>query len=395
MRIEKWDSSNKKKEIEVIKNKKFYVFGAGILGSELKILLDKYSCFEGFVDNDTRKQHCGYLEASVLSLNEYINLSFDTFLIVAVSQKNQKDVIELLKNSNLKEGRDFCMYEDFRNYYFPIISIYKYNKSFMAIAQITLTERCTLKCKKCAHGCYAVSNNAADMPLEDVYKSADSFFAKVDYIHEFVLIGGEPLLYEDLSKAIEYIGQKYRNQIGIYSITTNGTIIPKQEILNVCGRYNVIFRISNYTNSMPRLKVSHEKLIERLQNDKIAYYLGKAEKEWIDYGFEYINRKATEEDLIRVFDICKTPCREVRGNRLYFCVMARSISDNLGFHLGRDDYLDLDALPEDSYKEELLAFQLGYSKKGYLDMCNHCRGADARNYPIPAAEQTCGLGSIH
>ena len=60
------------------------------------------------------------------------------------------------------------------------------------------------------------------------------FFFKVDYIQEFVLIGGEPLLYEKLPQVIEYIGSKYRNQINIFSITSNGTILPSKELINVC-----------------------------------------------------------------------------------------------------------------------------------------------------------------
>ena len=83
----------------------------------------------------------------------------------------------------------------------------------MSLAQITLTERCSLKCKKCAHACYNVGNQTQDLDLSEVYKSADMFFSKVDYINEFVLIGGEPLLYKGLSKAIVYIGNKYRSQI--------------------------------------------------------------------------------------------------------------------------------------------------------------------------------------
>lgn len=104
----------------------------------------------------------------------------------------------------------------------------------MNLAQITLTERCSLKCKKCAHACYNVGNQTQDLDLSEVYKSADMFFSKVDYINEFVLIGGEPLLYKGLSKAIVYIGNKYRSQIGIFSITTNGTIAPDEETLKVC-----------------------------------------------------------------------------------------------------------------------------------------------------------------
>ena len=38
----------------------------------------------------------------------------------------------------------------------------------------------------------------------------------------------------------------------------------------------------------------------------------------------------------------------------------------------------------------LLEFNLGYSEKGYLDMCHRCHGIDAVNYPIPIAEQLYG-----
>lgn len=65
---------------------------------------------------------------------------------------------------------------------------------------------------------------------------------------------------------------------------------------------------------------------------------------WIDYGFDYLNNEMDEEKLIQTFDRCLTPCREVRGNKLYFCVMARSVSDNLHFNEGQDDYLDLEQL---------------------------------------------------
>ena len=107
----------------------------------------------------------------------------------------------------------------------------------------------------------------------------------------------------------------------------------------------------------------------------------------MDYGFECVDHGTDEEYLIKVFDACRMPCREVRENRFYYCVMARSVSDNLKFYVGQKDYLDLDGLTGKEYKKELLEFTLGYSDKGYLDMCRHCNGAEARNCPIPPAEQ--------
>ena len=59
----------------------------------------------------------------------------------------------------------------------------------------------------------------------------------------------------------------------------------------------------------------------------------------------------------------------------------------MGLNVGKEDYLDLDALKGEQGKKEFLEFNLGYSEKGYLDMCNYCHGADSRNHPIPAAEQ--------
>lgn len=367
--------------------KHIYIFGAGLVGSQVMATLCEYGILEGFIDNDEQKQQTGYKGYQVYSLKEYL-MHRNGVIIVAVGAKILPAILQQLANEHLLEGKDFYLYTEFFDRIFPILSVYRYNKSYISLAQISLTERCTLKCKKCAHGCFAVNNSTAkDLTLEQVKKSADSFFRNVDFIQEFVLIGGEPLLYKQLAEAIAYIGERYRSQMGIFSITTNGTILPDEEILNLCREHRVLFRISNYSATLPRLEAVYEKLTDTLQRHEVEYVLGKAEREWKDYGFDHVDRKASEEELIKIFDSCKTPCREVRENKFYFCVMARSVSENMGFDVGKEDYLDLDALEGEQGKKELLEFHLGYSEKGYLDMCNYCYGAESVNYPIPAAEQ--------
>ena len=364
-----------------------YVFGAGIKGKEIAETLKRYNCFAGYIDNDIAKQQRTHEGHKVYSINEFL-AQRDGLIVISVSQKNMPIIDEQLKGLGLSQGIDYYLHDEFCDVIFPILSVYYYNRSFISLAQITLTERCTLKCKKCAHGCYAVDNRTTkDMTLEQVYKSADSFFSKVDFIKEFVLIGGEPFLYRELVKVIQYIRGKYRKKIGVYSITTNGTIIPTQEILCACQKYDILIRVSNYAGQLPYLREKYERLTERLEENKISYLIGKEESEWVDYGFESLDRKASTDELIEIFDSCHTPCREIRENRFYYCVMARSVSENLGYNIGQDDYLDLDKLTGENYKKELLEFTLGYSEKGYLDMCNHCNGADAKKYPIPAAEQ--------
>lgn len=365
---------------------KYYIFGAGLLGKDLLVTLQKYGQVIAFIDNNAAKQGNKFQGIDVISLEDYLERK-DGQIIIAVSQKNMNTIVKQLEENELKQSKEFWNYKDFYEFVLPIVSAYYFNKTFINIAQISVTERCTLRCKKCAHGCFAVNNETAkDLALEQIYKSADSFFGKVDYIREFVLIGGEPLLYKDLGLAIRYIGEKYRGQIGIFSITTNGTIIPDEDALNESKQFGVLFRISNYSKTLPRLRENYQRLISVLEQRGISYILGKEENEWIDYGFDYVRRKP-EEDLTRVFDECKTPCREVRENRFYYCVMARSVSENMGFNVGKEDYLDLDSLEGERGKKELLEFNLGYSEKGYLDMCNYCHGADSAKYPIPVAEQ--------
>ena len=375
------------KQLTINPKKKYYIFGAGLLGKELLSIFRHYKCEIVFIDNDANKLNQKIEDIPVICLNEYLK-NRDGQIIIAASEENTVVIRKQLEEVKLIHGEDFFIFEEFINFIFPIISVYGFDKSYVALVQITLTERCNLKCKKCAHGCSFVDNlNAVDLTFSQVCKSADSFFGKVDFVKEFVLIGGEPLLYKKLAQVVEYIGERYRKQMSLFVITTNGSILPNEELLKVCKKYNILFRISNYSFQIPRLKRSYQQLTDTLKSYGIFFVLSEEEHEWMDYGFEYVDRKATEEEMVRVFDACQTPCREIRENRFYFCVMARSVSENLGLFIGKEDYLDMDKLTGNGYKKELLEFTLGYSYKGYLDMCRHCNGAEAKNFLIVAAEQ--------
>lgn len=370
--------------------RKIYIWGAGIIGRQVFEQLRRFVMpvdVAAFIDNNAEKQNSKYFGKEVLSFDDFLNQNnspIDVVIIISISSYHYHEVADQLNKNEIK---NYIFYDELENKILPIIAAYKYNMSYMSLAQIVVTERCTLKCKKCAHGCYAVNKNADDMSIDEVKRTADIFFHKVDYIEEFVLIGGEPLLYKELPEAIEYIGCRYSKHIGTISITTNGTIIPNQKLLDACKRNNVLFRISNYTNAIPRMHDQYEKLCNTLKVNGIDYMLSKADVKWIDYGFDYINEEIIPQKLIERFDSCQTLCREVRGNKLYFCIQARTVSDNLSFHEIDDDYLDLEKLAGEDWKKKLLEFNLGYSEKGYLTMCHRCHGMDAVHFPIPVAEQ--------
>lgn len=364
---------------------KIYIFGAGYLGGEVRNIVEHLGCFAGYIDNDSRKQKSGVDGICVMSLEQYMSLGQKGIIVIAV-EKYISEIEKQLEDNGLSRENNYFIWDDFLKRAMPLLMTYYYNFAYVELAQISVTERCSLRCKKCAHACSYVHRDAKDMTIEAVYQSADVFFSKIDLCREFVLIGGEPLLYKHLTEAVDYIGKKYRNQMIRFCITTNGTILPQGELLEACRKYDVMFRISNYSEQVPYLREKYKTLTAILSKNRVRYAIADPDGSWMDYGFDYMNRSCNTEGLQKVFDACQTPCREVRGSKYYFCVMARSVSENMGFGVGEDDFLDLEKLQGD-YKKILMEFELGYSEKGYLDMCRHCNGADAQKLPIPVAEQ--------
>ena len=253
------------------KGEKIYIFGAGLIGEEYRPLFERQGCFAGYIDNDRRKQESGVNRACVVSFEEYCNKKMGGFIMITADEKNIPSIKEQLSRAGLKEQTDFYTYTDFMNSVYPVLSVYFYDQFYVRQAQICLTERCSLKCRDCAHGCYAVGADSKDMSLEMAKESADTFFDKVDLIKEFVLIGGEPFLYRDLDQIIVYIGEKYRKKMINFAITTNGTIMLEQKILDLCRKYDVLIRISNYSAELKYLEKKYAKLKEELEKNKIMY----------------------------------------------------------------------------------------------------------------------------
>lgn len=361
-----------------------YIFGCGKKGKRLQELMRDIASNIIFIDNAEEKIGEMVLGSPVISLEQYLEEK-KAPIVCAVGNQFLNDVVQQLHKAGL--GRDFCTYSEFMENIFPILALYKKNHLYLDVVQLSVTERCTLRCKKCAHGCNYVKGDHKDMELSDVEKSLDFLFRQVDYVDNFYLIGGEPLLYQELVDAVVMIGKHYRNRIGRMIITTNGTILPAENLLLSCREYGVFFYISNYGKQIPKLKKRYGKICELLERNQINYSIFEEDVEWMDYGFDHVDHGKKVPVMREVFEHCKTPCREIRGQRFYYCIQARAAGENMGFCDNDNDYLDLSDLPSERAKHVILEYAKGFSDKGYLDMCNYCNGAEAVNYPLPAAEQ--------
>lgn len=385
----KWENKGHEYDDAYSKLRKIYqefplisIFGCGDLGKFYAIPLQYFGIFGSFYDN--HKAGKIFQDVEIKPLDTYAG---GEAIVLCASSDHMEEMRRQLRERGLVERENFWEYTIFFEEIFPIWLLYEKELLYARMIQLSLTERCMLNCIKCAHACNYVSMDEKDLSDGEIQESIDHYFSHVDFVQYFLLIGGEPLMSSGLRFAVEYIGKRYRERIGQLQITTNGVLIPDKELISRCKKHQVFFRISNYTRVMPGMQEKLNRLTRIFDENALPYCLLPQEHKWTDYGFDFVDRN--HKDLQTVFDSCKTECHEIRRNKLYFCIMARSVAENTKRNIGLDDCLELSDLEHKKLisKKEILEYLMGYSEKGYLEMCNYCNGSERSKYPILAAEQ--------
>ena len=135
-------------------NDQIYLFGWGKIGKEIFDFY-KESCINiaGIIDNDIHKvREKVNEELEVISYDMFVSQEVKGFIVITVSEEYSEEIIAQLLASGMKYEIDFCDYIKFKDDIVPLLELYGNNKLWLDVVEIALTERCTLKCKKCAHG---------------------------------------------------------------------------------------------------------------------------------------------------------------------------------------------------------------------------------------------------
>ena len=93
--------------------------------------------------------------------------------------------------------------------------------------EFNLTDYCNLNCKGCSHYSPVAEKEFLTLEELEISMKAISGIKNVDLIKDVYLIGGETLLYPQLTQAMR-MARKYFPSAGI-SIYTNGLLIPKMQ----------------------------------------------------------------------------------------------------------------------------------------------------------------------
>lgn len=189
---------------------------------------------------------------------------------------------------------------------------------------LIISLRCTLKCKLCLVFAPYYSN-PCDYPFEEISRSVDAYFELIDSCGTLNIQGGEPLMHKDLCRIIAKVAE-YRERIGKILITTNGTLLPSDELMDVLREFKQFLQV-NISDYGPELSKRVPDLVSLFENNGIPYRVINYHGEdlhfggWLDFT-DHTLKHHTEEDLIENAKECgyrNGGNLAIRRNELYFC----------------------------------------------------------------------------
>ncbi len=355
----------------ISKRNKYYLYGAGDYGSLFYSMVKNDLNILGFIDsNKKEKTMCGL---HVYSLED-IKLTEDVAIIVTASQFARIGIISKLKELGYKQNDEYYIIEVFLSVYYA----YNHGRVYFTNISMLPSTLCNLNCECCLN--FNQFAKKPDIrPIEKVKEDIDLFFSAVDKVMLYHFSGGETFLYKDAVEVIKYLCVNYRHRIGDLRMITNGTIVPKDEVLQALSVYDFELYIDDYREAVPQFSDKFDMLISKLQEFKIRYRINK-DSAWIDLApTKTDNSHFSESELIRHFDTCSQSWQELRDGKLYSCNYD-GYATVAGINAPQvEEIYDLRTYTKDKVKE-IVEFRLGYNNKGYTNLCTHCRGFREENH---------------
>ncbi len=258
------------------------------------------------------------------------------------------------------------------------------SKTFLRSIDVMITTKCSMNCKNCCNLMqYYVDAKNTD---EKIIEAVELLTENVDYIGEFRIIGGEPLMNKNWAEIINGITKKDSNRkILVY---TNATISPKDEQLESFKNKNVNFYITDYG----KLSKNADKMEEKLKHHNIGY-MRKPADNWVDCS----NVRQHNRSVSRLKQVFKECCAKkfytLLNGKLYTCPFIANAANLKAIPDNKADYVDLFS-EKQNLKNKIKRL---INMENFFPACDFCDGrpndpTTALEYAgeglIKAAEQT-------
>lgn len=329
----------------------------------LKIDRDFTICF---VDENSDKQANGFCGLEVISPDELFAQYNEKSVVVAT-----RDAVRtILEERGLWYFNWIKKYNSRRNFiqhFLSVYMLYKYDRLISYSMNYNVTTVCNLNCRGCLNFNHFI-HSPKDETFDQFRRHMDIVFQKFDCTYEFEMTGGEPFLNKELPVILCWFASTYGERIFERHVVTNGTIMPSDELLSAMrdGGYTVL--IDDYRHTVPLEEKQFPQIIKKFENWGIAYSIN-SHTQWFDLAVHTADFSHLDEaGLIAHRDGCNIYLSQLINGRVYSCCYENYA--RVAGVVDHADSIDIATTP----KVELLEYRLGYTKKGYLDMCTHCYG---------------------
>lgn len=174
--------------------------------------------------------------------------------------------------------------------------------------ELFITTNCNLKCRYCSNLVPSLEKRR-NFDAAEIKSTVDTLLSKIDCLYRLKIHGGEVFLHPQLCEIIDYL--KGQRKIKSIRLTTNGTVIPSDEVIRRIADGKIVVQISDY--NLKSSKISQ--LIEKLELFKVAYVYLK-DQSWSDMGaFE-------ERGESRFYECSVKRCSSLIDGKIYICSRA-------------------------------------------------------------------------
>lgn len=244
-----------------------------------------------------------------------------------------------------------------------------------------LTTNCSLNCEKCNNLIPMFHGKACDFSWEKTKKALERILSRLKELIFCELVGGEPFLNKDFEEILDFV--MHQDIIRQIVVVTNGTVIPKDSIIEKLKKSRALVRISDYG-----LFESMSKLVAKLDKAGVNIRI-QQDMKWNDPGG--VNRRGKSREEIKCqYNRCEfsMKCKYLCEDKLFTCARAASLY-MLGITEAKGDMI---TISEETKREDILNFYL----HDYGEVCDYCDlWSVYGGQEIPAAIQVGGSKMPH
>lgn len=225
--------------------------------------------------------------------------------------------------------------------------------------EMPITTRCTLKCKECCNF-IQYYKTPYDITYKTICEQIDKITSMSDVIEKLRILGGEPLLHNDLPMIIKKCVES--SKIHQVELVTNGTVSLSDEVVSVLKNRKISVYLSNYGELSRKIKIN----CEILKDNGIPYRVEREQLYWLKLGETYCRNKTIEQLKVdKQRCVAETIC--LFNGKLYICPKAAHGHDLSIYSAECDEFVDL---IEDKKSNKKKVYQL--LNRDYFSACNYC-----------------------